>query len=83
MHPGDRLSLYTDGLLEARSATGELYGFERMNSLFASRPTAQQATEEAVQFGQDDDITVLILTRLAAGEEPTSSIVVPLLAASP
>ncbi|HTB98709.1 MAG TPA: SpoIIE family protein phosphatase [Terracidiphilus sp.] len=83
LRPGDRLSLYTDGLLEARNSTGELYGFDRMHSLFAGRPTAQQASEEAVQFGQDDDITVLILTRLAAGEEPTSSIVAPLLTATP
>ncbi|HEX4322829.1 MAG TPA: PP2C family protein-serine/threonine phosphatase [Acidobacteriaceae bacterium] len=62
---GDHFSLYTDGLLEARNATGELYGFERLNILFAARPDATQATEAAVAFGQDDDITVLTLTRLA------------------
>ncbi len=36
LHPGDQLSLYTDGLLEARSTTGELYGFDRLHGLFAS-----------------------------------------------
>ena len=77
--PGDRLGLYTDGLLEARNTTGELYGFDRMQRLFARHPTAQQATEAAVAFGQDDDITVLVLTRLAAGEESTSSITAPIL----
>jgi hypothetical protein len=79
LHPGDHLSLYTDGLVEARSSTGEIYGFERLNTLFASRPTAQQATQAAVAFGQEDDITVLTLTRLAAGEESTTSVTAPFL----
>jgi serine phosphatase RsbU (regulator of sigma subunit) len=68
LHPGDHLALCTDGLLEARNPAGELYGFDRMRTLFASNPTAEQATQAAVAFGQDDDITVLTLTRLAAGE---------------
>lgn len=76
---GDQLSLYTDGLVEARNTTGELYGFDRLHALFASRPSAQQATEAAVAFGQDDDITVLTLTRLAAGEESTTSLDAPIL----
>jgi len=79
LHPGDQLSLYTDGLLEARNAAGELYGFDRLYALLAGRPSAQQATEAAVAFGQDDDITVLTLTRLEAGEESTTSMVVPFL----
>jgi hypothetical protein len=83
LHPGDHLSLYTDGLVEARSSTGEIYGFERLNALFASRPTAQQATEAAVAFGQEDDITVLTLTRLAAGEESTTSLTAPFLEPAP
>jgi hypothetical protein len=83
LHPGDHLSLYTDGLLEARNAEGELYGFERMHELLAKKPTAQQATEAAVAFGQDDDITVLTLTRLEAGEESTTSLVAPFLAPVP
>jgi hypothetical protein len=77
LHPGDQLSLYTDGIVEARNATGELYGFDRLHALFASRPSAQQATEAAVAFGQDDDITVLTLTRLAAWEQPSISVVTP------
>jgi serine phosphatase RsbU (regulator of sigma subunit) len=69
---GDHFALYTDGLLEARNHAGELYGFERLEKLFATRPNATQATEAAVNFGQDDDITVLTLTRLAKAEEPKS-----------
>ncbi len=68
----DQLALYTDGLLEARSKSGELYSFERLKALFSSRPTAEQAAEAAVNFGQDDDITVLTLTRLKDGEESTA-----------
>ena len=79
LSPGDYLSLFTDGLLEARNATGELYGFERLHALLATRPSAQKATEAAVAFGQDDDITVLTLTRLEAGEESTTSVVTPFL----
>jgi serine phosphatase RsbU (regulator of sigma subunit) len=40
--PGDRLTLYTDGLPEARTATGELYGFDRLRDLMAANPNAQQ-----------------------------------------
>jgi hypothetical protein len=77
---GDHFALYTDGLLEARSQTGELYGFERLETLFATRPNATQASEAAVVFGQDDDITVLTLTRLATAEESSASHSVPKLA---
>ena len=68
----DQLALYTDGLLEARSRTGELYSFDRLKTLFSGRPTADQAAQAAVNFGQDDDITVLTLTRLHTGEESTA-----------
>ncbi len=80
MNIGDLLCLYTDGLLEARNQSGELFGFDRLHHLFADRPTAQQASEAAIRFGQDDDITVLTLTRLAAGEESTTEMVTPGLA---
>lgn len=66
---GDHFSLYTDGLLEARNQSGELYSFARLETLFARHPSAAQATQAAVNFGQDDDITVLTLTRLATGGE--------------
>jgi Stage II sporulation protein E (SpoIIE) len=63
--PGDRCALYTDGLLEARTPSGEIFSFERLQTLFASGADAAQASEAAVAFGQDDDITVVTLTRLA------------------
>jgi serine phosphatase RsbU (regulator of sigma subunit) len=65
IEPDDRFALYTDGLLEARAPTGEIFSFERLQSLFASHADAARATAEAVAFGQEDDITVLTLTRSA------------------
>jgi hypothetical protein len=73
----DRLALYTDGLLEARNTSGELFSFDRLKTLFAAKPSAAQATEAAVDFGQEDDITVLTLTRLAIGEESTAIYTAP------
>jgi Stage II sporulation protein E (SpoIIE) len=75
----DRLTLYTDGLLEARNAAGELFSFERLQQLIATQPDARQASEAAVAFGQDDDITVLTVTRLATGVESTTLLLAPAL----
>jgi Stage II sporulation protein E (SpoIIE) len=79
---GDRLTLYTDGLLEARNAAGDLFSFERLRALIATQPDAKQATDAAVAFGQDDDITVLTITRLAPGVASTTSLLTPDLVAS-
>ena len=65
-NPGDRCALYTDGLLEARAPDGEIFSFERLHTLFSSAVDAAQASQAAVAFGQDDDITVVTLTRLAS-----------------
>jgi hypothetical protein len=67
MGSGDRLTLYTDGLLEARNAAGELFGFTRIAKFLSTSHDAQQIAEAAQQFGQEDDITVLTLTFAAAG----------------
>ncbi|HVC46197.1 MAG TPA: SpoIIE family protein phosphatase [Terracidiphilus sp.] len=77
LHEGDHFALYTDGLLEARKPGGEIFSFERLNALFATRPDAAKATEAAINFGQDDDITVLTLTRLATGQQSTTTISIP------
>lgn len=83
MQPGDQLSVYTDGVLEATNAAGELFGFERMKALFGARPTAEEAVRAAIDFGQEDDITVLTLTRLAAGVESTTSLSAPAIVPEP
>ncbi len=74
---GDSVSLYTDGLLEARGPNGEIFSFSRLDTLMATQPDANQAANAAVDFGQDDDITVLTLTRLATGQTPTTQFSAP------
>jgi sigma-B regulation protein RsbU (phosphoserine phosphatase) len=59
---GDRLTLLSDGVLEATNAKGELFGFERMRAISAQ--TAESIAGAALKFGQKDDITVLTLARL-------------------
>ncbi len=63
LHPGDRLLLVSDGVVEARSTSGELFGFDRVHNL--SNQTAFYIAEAARDFGQEDDITVLTVRRLA------------------
>jgi hypothetical protein len=65
--PGAQLTLVTDGVVEARNATGELFGFERTRAL--SSDSAEAIAHAAQAFGQEDDITVLTLT-LAPAEVP-------------
>jgi GAF domain-containing protein len=57
--PEERLVILSDGVPEARSQSGELYGFERLSGL--TLMTAQEIAEAAQAFGQEDDITVLTL----------------------
>jgi serine phosphatase RsbU (regulator of sigma subunit) len=63
LNPGDRLTLLSDGVVEARNAAGELFGFERTAKI--SSQSADQIAHAAQAFGQEDDITVLTLARLA------------------
>jgi serine phosphatase RsbU (regulator of sigma subunit) len=70
LHEGETLTLYTDGIVEARNATGELFGFERAQMLTQERQPAEQIVAAACAFGQEDDITVLLIRRLAAVDEP-------------
>ena len=60
--PGQRLVLLSDGIPEARSHKGELYGFDRLTTL-TLKPAAEIA-RTAQAFGQDDDITVLTIAAL-------------------
>ena len=80
LNEGDHFALYTDGLLEARNASGELFSFQRVDALFATRPNAAEASDAAVSFGQDDDITVLTLTRVGLGKQSTTLLSSPIFA---
>jgi hypothetical protein len=63
--PGDKLTLLTDGVVEARNPSGELFGFDRTAQI--SMQQADQIARAAQTHGQDDDITVLTLTLAADG----------------
>lgn len=55
--PGDRVVFLSDGVVEARSKSGELYGFKRFGA--SSIESADLIAMAAQRFGQEDDITVL------------------------
>ncbi len=63
LHPGDRILLLSDGVVEARKPSGELFGFDRVHNL--SNQSAFYIADAARAFGQQDDITVLTVRRLA------------------
>ena len=67
LEPGDRLTLLSDGVLEARDAQGMLFGFERTRAI--SGESATDIAQAARDYGQEDDITVLTLARTAAVRE--------------
>jgi serine phosphatase RsbU (regulator of sigma subunit) len=72
LNGGDRLMLHTDGVLEARSGKGELYGFDRLKALLAGVPDAESIVDAALAFGQEDDITVVTIERLRLNEAAAS-----------
>ncbi len=55
--PGDRLTFISDGVVEAQTRAGELFGFERTRQI--STASADRIAEAARAFGQKDDITVV------------------------
>jgi phosphoserine phosphatase RsbU/P len=59
--PGSRLTFYSDGVVEAQNEHGELFGFERAQAI--STQPAAAIVEAAKRFGQEDDITVVTITR--------------------
>lgn len=74
LQPGDRYVLYTDGLPESKSASGEEFGIARCSQFLASRtqlPAANLADELLSEITswtarasgsiQEDDMTLLIL----------------------
>jgi serine phosphatase RsbU (regulator of sigma subunit) len=61
LDPGSRLTFYSDGVVEAQSTKGELFGFERGREL--STEPASAIVEAARKFGQQDDITVVTIER--------------------
>ena len=65
--PIAQITLVTDGVVEARDASGELFGFDRTRQI--SRQSAKEMADVAVRFGQEDDITVLAVSLLPVAAE--------------
>jgi serine phosphatase RsbU (regulator of sigma subunit) len=71
LEPGDLMLLYTDGLIEARSADGEELGIQRVMDIVVASASAPveaiharlMAVARAWTPVQQDDVTLLVLRR--------------------
>jgi hypothetical protein len=59
----DKLVLVSDGTAEATNVNGELFGFDRLQNLISSSSNAVEVAAAAQAFGQEDDISVISITR--------------------
>jgi serine phosphatase RsbU (regulator of sigma subunit) len=71
---GDRALFYSDGLVEAHSPEGEMFGFPRLRSLVAAHAEAEPLVDFLMgelysftgeRWEQEDDITLVTLHRVA------------------
>jgi phosphoserine phosphatase RsbU/P len=65
LSPGESLMLMTDGVAEAQDSGGRLFGFDRIAEMLRGGIAASTLATAAQDFGQEDDITVLTVARLA------------------
>jgi stage II sporulation SpoE-like protein len=63
LNDGDRLMLMSDGVAEAMDDDGQLFGFERVHQLLRTAKSASEVASAAQTFGQEDDISVISITR--------------------
>jgi serine phosphatase RsbU (regulator of sigma subunit) len=64
LNQADKLFLLSDGIAEAMDPDGNLFGFERIHHLLRSATTAAQLAAAAQAFGQEDDISIISITRI-------------------
>ncbi len=80
LEPGDAIILYTDGVIEARSPAGQLFGLDQLLTTLRDMPpnldleaTGNGIKERIDQFSgpaaMHDDITLLLLKRLHAAKD--------------
>ena len=64
LNDGDRMVLVSDGIAEAMNTERELFGFERVQEMLARDAISAAGLADAAQsFGQEDDISVISITR--------------------
>ena len=81
LRPGDRVVLYTDGVVEARSPSGEFFGGERLADLIIRAERAGEPPPETMrrlmssvmhhQAGQLQDDASIVLVEWRTGHEET------------
>ncbi len=64
LESGDTLMLMSDGVVEAQDEQGQLFGFKRISDMLRQPITAAEVAAAAQAFGQEDDISVLSVTRM-------------------
>jgi serine phosphatase RsbU (regulator of sigma subunit) len=69
LQPGDTLCLITDGVTEARTASGELFGRERLEARLAAIGADTGAEAIATTIGGD-------VARFVAGAEPADDLAI-------
>ena len=78
---GDRLLLFTDGFLEAKSASGEVFGENRLEEALRrlagldAGAIAEELVREVESFAAgklDDDLTMLVIEYVGTGTPPPS-----------
>ncbi len=75
LQPAESLTFVSDGIVEARNAAGDLFGFDRTQQISTSG--AEAIAQAAIDFGQDDDITVLTLTWLETPRQSMDPLRIP------
>jgi serine phosphatase RsbU (regulator of sigma subunit) len=81
LEPDDMLLLYTDGVTEARTADGELFGLDRLADLLEREAASGRTAEELLRRlarsvldhqagGLRDDATLLLVQWTGAGHPP-------------
>jgi hypothetical protein len=65
LEPGDSLMIMSDGVVEAQNASGELFGFDRIEQMLRDQTSTAEIATAAQRFGQTDDILVLRVERCA------------------
>src|SRR5258708_1794271 len=66
LQPNDRLVIASEGLAEAMNPEGQLFGFARVQKLVQDGKTAAELAKAIQVFGQEDDISIISLTRAAS-----------------